>query len=129
LFGSRASPIIERRCSGFVVMATQKAGPPGAGSPDRTLIAIVGICLVLSVSVVSHFGFVASGPHAFIKAHSSRAKQQCLANDALPWTLPDAQFAPAPPLPCLLHTLFAEHWSYSPDDVAAQLYNRPPPSV
>ena len=91
--------------------------------------ALLGICLVLSASVAAHFGFVAAGPHAFIRAHNSHAKQQSLANDALQWTVPDAQFAPAPPLPCLSHALSAEHWSYAADDIAAQLYNRPPPSA
>ncbi len=113
----------------FVVTASQKAVPQTACSPDRTMIALLGICLVLSASLAPHFGFVAAGPHAFIKAHSSRAKQQCLANDALQWTVPHAQFAPAPPLPCLTHSPSSEHWNYSPDDVAAQLYNRPPPSA
>ena len=113
----------------FVVTAPQKAGSHTANSPERTLIALLGICLVLSASMAAHFWFVAAGPHASIKAHSSHAKQQCLANDALQWTLPDAQFAPAPPLPCLSHALSAEHWSYRADDVAAQLYNRPPPSA
>ena len=112
----------------FVVRPTHKVSFRTA-SPDQSLIAVMGICLVLAASLAPHFGFVPGGPHAFIKAHSSCAKQQYLANDALQWTVPHAQFAPAPPLPCLAHSPSAEHWSYSPDDVAAQLYNRPPPSA
>ena len=111
-----------------VVMAPQKFSSRTA-SPDQNLIAVMGICLVLAASLAPHFGFVPGGPHAFIKAHSSCAKQQYLANDALQWTVPQAQFAPAPPLPSLTHSPSAKHWHYSPDDVAAQLYNRPPPSA
>jgi hypothetical protein len=113
----------------FVVTATHQAGPRTAAAPDRKLIAVVGICLVLSASLAPHFGFVPAGPRAFIKAHSSRVKQQCLANDALQWTVPEARFAPAPPLPSLSDVAAGEHWGYSPDNVTAQLYNRPPPSA
>lgn len=111
----------------FVVRPTQKVLSRTI-SPDQSLIAVMGICLVLAASLAPHFGFVPAGPHALIKVHSSRAKQQCLANDALQWTVPHAQFAPAPPPPCLTHPPSAEHWNYSPDAVG-QLYNRPPPSA
>ena len=112
----------------FVVRPTQKVLSRTI-SPDQSLIAVMGICLVLAASLAPHFGFVPGGSNAFIKAHSSCGKQQSLANDALQWSVPYAQFAPAPPLPCLTHSACAEHWNYSPDDVAAQRYNRPPPSA
>ncbi len=96
---------------------------------DRSLFAVLAIFVVLSVSLVPHFGFVPAGPNHQVRLQHSHAKQQSLADDALQWTVPAAQFSAVVPLLVLPGILHSEVWSYASHSHSAQLYNRPPPSA
>ncbi len=97
--------------------------------PDRALVALLGLLLILAVSLAPHFGFVPSGANHFLRCQHSHAKQQFLANDALQWTVPPVQFSSAAPGLVLRGTATAETSSCFSRFCAPQLYNRPPPSA